>query len=203
MFLKRKENQPAGPVEWAIVGLGNPGTKYENTRHNIGFLAVDLIAQELGVKINKLQFSSLCGRAVIDGHKVLLMKPSTFMNRSGQAVRDMMRFYKLPIENVLVLADDVALNAGQGRIRRSGSDGGHNGLKDIIYQTGSDQFPRVKLGVGQKPHPEMDLADWVLGKIPKQDSEKVMLMLEKTYDAVKLIVNGEIDKAMNQYNQSI
>ncbi len=203
MFWKKSQGSPAaptGPVEFLIVGLGNPGREYENTRHNVGFLAVDTLAGQLGVKIDRLKFKSLCGDAMIGGHRVLLMKPSTFMNLSGQAVQEAMRFHKIPIEHLVVLSDDVSLDVGRLRIRRKGSDGGHNGLKNIIYLTGQDTFPRIKIGVGKKPHPDYDLAAWVLGKLRAEDSE----LLDKTFDnaaqAVKLIVEGQIDLAMNRYN---
>ena len=203
MFWKKSQGSPAaptGPVEFLIVGLGNPGREYENTRHNVGFLAVDTLAGQLGVKIDRLKFKSLCGDAMIGGHRVLLMKPSTFMNLSGQAVQEAMRFHKIPIEHLVVLSDDVSLDVGRLRIRRKGSDGGHNGLKNIIYLTGQDTFPRIKIGVGKKPHPDYDLAAWVLGKLRAEDSE----LLDKTFDnasqAVKLVVEGQIDLAMNRYN---
>ena len=153
-LFSKKADVPAGPVDFLIVGLGNPGKEYDNTRHNAGFMAVDRIAGELGVKIDRLKFKSLCGDGMLAGHRVLLMKPSTFMNLSGQAVQEAAAFYKIPMERVLVFLDDISLEPGHVRIRRKGTDGGHNGLKNIIYLTGSDQFPRVKIGVGAKPHPD-------------------------------------------------
>lgn len=202
MFIKLKPSAPVpgGPVEFLIVGLGNPGREYENTRHNAGFLAVDCLADRLGAKINRLKFKSLCGDAMIGGHRALLMKPSTFMNNSGEAVREAMQFYKIPIERVLILFDDVSLDVGHLRIRRKGSDGGHNGIKSIIYLTGKDNFPRVKIGVGKKPHPEYDLAAWVLGRFAKEDTQTMDKTFEAAAEAVKLIVDGEIDTAMNRYN---
>lgn len=191
---------PTGPVEFIIAGLGNPGREYENTRHNAGFLAVDTLAEKLGVKIDRLKFKSLCADAMIGPHRVLLMKPSTFMNNSGEAVREAMQFHKVPAEQVLVLFDDVSLDVGRVRIRRQGSDGGHNGIKSIIYLTGKDTFPRIKLGVGKKPHPDYDLAAWVLGKFRKEDTETLDHMFEAASDAAVMIVEGKTDQAMNRYN---
>lgn len=191
---------PHGAVEFIIVGLGNPGREYENSRHNAGFLAVDSLADRLGVKVDRLKFKALCGDAMIGEHRVLLMKPSTFMNNSGEAVQEAMRFYKLTDEHLLVLFDDVSLDVGRLRIRRQGSDGGHNGIKSIIYLLGADDFPRIKIGVGKKPHPDYDLAAWVLGKFQKADSELLDKLFDTAADAAVLIVSGEIETAMNRYN---
>ena len=152
----------SGPPEFIIVGLGNPGKQYELTRHNAGFLFADLLADKNGVKINKIQFKAVTASLTLGGVKCLLMKPQTFMNNSGEAVRQAASFYKIPPERILVVFDDISLPCGRLRIRRKGSDGGHNGIKSIIYHLNSDAFPRVKLGVGEKPHPDYDLADWVL-----------------------------------------
>ena len=151
-----------GPIDFLIVGLGNPGKPYENTRHNAGYLALDRLAGDLGCEIRRIRFKGLTGEARLGDQKVLLLKPTTFMNLSGQSVQEAMAFYHLPPERTLILFDDINLDPGRLRVRRKGSDGGHNGMKNIIYLTGSDQFPRVKIGVGQKPHPDYDLADWVL-----------------------------------------
>ena len=191
---------PAGPVEWIAVGLGNPGRDYENTRHNAGFCAVERIAGKCGVKIDRLKFKSLCADTTFGGKRVLLMKPSTFMNCSGEAVREAMQFYKIPAERVLVLFDDVSLDPGRLRIRRQGSDGGHNGIKNMIYLTGKDTFPRIKIGVGKKPHPEYDLAAWVLGKFPKELADTMDKAYERAAEAAQLIIEGKIDEAMNRYN---
>lgn len=203
MFFKKDKNQnmPQGAVSFIIVGLGNPGREYESTRHNIGFHALDALAEKLGVKIDRLKFKSLCADAQIAGQRVLLMKPSTFMNRSGEAVCEAMRFYKIPPERVIVIFDDVTLDVGRMRIRRQGSDGGHNGIKNIIYLSGSDQFPRIKIGVGQKPHPDYDLAAWVLGKFSKEDALVLEKLLPNAADAAALIVQGKTDDAMNKYNR--
>lgn len=191
---------PVGPVEWIAVGLGNPGRDYENTRHNAGFCAVERIAGKCGVKIDRLKFKSLCADTTFGGKRVLLMKPSTFMNCSGEAVREAMQFYKIPAERVLVLFDDVSLDPGRLRIRRQGSDGGHNGIKNMIYLTGKDTFPRIKIGVGKKPHPGYDLAAWVLGKFPKELADTMDKAYERAAEAAQLIIEGKIDEAMNRYN---
>ena len=161
-FRKQPSATPRGPVEYLVVGLGNPGKKYENTRHNAGFAALDVLAERHGVRMKQLKFKALCGDASLGGRRVLLLKPLTFMNLSGQSVTEAMRFYKIPPERVIILLDDISLAPGRLRIRRKGSDGGQNGMKNIIYLSGSDQFPRIKLGVGKKPHPDYNLADWVL-----------------------------------------
>lgn len=190
----------SGPIEFIVAGLGNPGREYEGTRHNAGFLAADRIAEELGVRINKLKFKALCGDGMMAGRRVLLLKPSTYMNKSGESVRDAMGFYKVPIQNVIVLSDDVALEVGRLRVRRSGSDGGQKGLRSIIYLTGQDSFPRVRIGIGAKPHPDMELADWVLSKFTADDKRKLDPVLEHAAEAVGLIVQGKITEAMNRFN---
>ena len=191
---------PTGPVEWLIVGLGNPGAKYDGTRHNMGFAALDALSLDLGVQVDRLKFQSLCGDAVIAGKRALLMKPSTFMNLSGQAVQEAVNFYKIPMDHVLVFCDDVSLPVGRLRIRLKGSDGGHNGLKNIIYLTGSDAFPRVRIGVGDKPHPDYEMADWVLGRFGEEDRKVLMELLKGIPDLCRLMVSGEAQKAMTQYN---
>ena len=200
MFFKKKEFGTSTGVEFMIVGLGNPGSKYENTRHNAGFICVDKIAEDLHVKMTKLKFKSLVGEATLDGKKVLLMKPSTFMNLSGEAVVEAMKFYKLPPEKVLIIFDDISLEPGKMRIRRNGSHGGQNGMKNIIYLSGSDQFPRIKVGIGKKPHPDYDLAAWVLSKFTDSDMKLINEVAAKATDAATHIMNGNIDKAMNLYN---
>lgn len=191
---------PAGSVEWLIVGLGNPGAKYDGTRHNVGFAALDQLASQLGVRVDQLKFKALCGDAVIDGKRVLLMKPSTFMNLSGQAVQEAAHFYKIPTDHILVFSDDISLPVGKLRIRRKGSAGGHNGLKNIIYLLGEDTFPRVRFGVGEKPHPDYDLADWVLGRFPEEDVKTLGQLLQNILPICRLILAGNIDKAMSDYN---
>ncbi|MCR5653814.1 MAG: aminoacyl-tRNA hydrolase [Ruminococcus sp.] len=198
MFGRKKFSNNS--IEYLVVGLGNPDRKYENTRHNAGFLALDYIADELGVKVKRLKFKSAVGEAKIDSHRVLLMKPSTFMNNSGQAVVEAMSFYKIPAEKVVILLDDINLDVGKMRIRTKGSDGGQNGMKNIIYLSGSDKFPRIKIGIGKKPNPEYDLAAWVLSKFTKDEIKALEQVQKNCYEAVRLILDGKIDRAMNQYN---
>lgn len=198
MFGKKKFTNNS--IEFIIVGLGNPERKYENTRHNSGFIMLDYIADKLSVRVNRVKFKSTVGEARINGHRVLLMKPSTYMNNSGQAVVEAMNFYKIPAENVIILLDDINLDVGKMRIRSKGSDGGQNGMKNIIYLSGSDKFPRIKIGIGKKPNPEYDLAAWVLSKFTKDDFKKLETVAENSYDSVQLIMDGKIDEAMNRYN---
>ena len=197
-FFKRKN--PSGPPEFLIVGLGNPGKKYELTRHNAGFLFADLLADKNGVKINKIQFKAVTASIDLEGHKCLLMKPQTFMNNSGEAVREAASFYKIPPERIIIVFDDISLPCGKMRIRRKGSDGGHNGMKSIIYQMNSDAMPRIKLGIGQKPHPDYELADWVLSSFKKDELDALRDAAENACAAAVLMVNGETEKAMSSFN---
>lgn len=190
---------PAGPVEFLIVGLGNPGRQYENTRHNAGFITLDVIAEKAGARVDRIKFKGLCGEGMLGGKKVLFLKPSTFMNLSGQSVQEAMSFYKLPPEKVLVIFDDISLDPGKLRIRRKGSDGGHNGIKNIIYLSGKDTFPRIKMGVGKKPNSGWDLADWVLSRFTEDEQKALLDAAGKAASAAELIVQGNIDKAMNLY----
>ena len=194
------EKAPSEPVSHIIVGLGNPGDKYKYTRHNAGFLALSYISQNLNADITKSKFKALYTEVTIGGKRALLLLPQTFMNLSGEAVRAAMDFYKIPIENVLFIFDDVSLACGKLRIRKSGSAGGHNGLKSIIEHTGSDAFPRIKIGVGEKPHPEMDLADWVLSSFSSDEQKVLFDKFDNVYKASELIVIGDITSAMNNYN---
>ena len=187
-------------IEYLIVGLGNPGREYESTRHNAGFISLDYIADELGVKVNRVKFKSAVGEAVIGGKRCLLMKPSTYMNNSGQAVTEAMRFYKIPPERTVIIFDDISLDAGAMRVRRKGSDGGQRGMQNIIYLSGSQDFPRVKIGIGKKPHPDYDLKDWVLSRFTENDAKLIKDILPNIKSAVELIVAGDIDEAMNRYN---
>lgn len=189
-----------GPVQWLVVGLGNPGPKYEWTRHNVGFLVIDQLADRADIPVQKLKFQALTNTALIGGQSVLLMKPTTYMNLSGQAVGQAARFYKIPPERVLVISDDVALPQGKLRIRRSGSAGGHNGLKDIIAHLGGDQFPRVKVGVGSKPHPDSDMADWVLSTFTGADRKAMEEAIDRAADAVTCLLEQGVDKAMAKFN---
>ncbi|MCI5623445.1 aminoacyl-tRNA hydrolase [Anaerostipes sp. 494a] len=183
-----------------IVGLGNPGKKYENTRHNIGFAALDYIADKEGININTGKHKALVGSGYMGGEKVLLVKPQTFMNLSGESLRPIMDFYKLDPEDFLVIFDDIDLDVGRLRIRKKGSAGGHNGIKSIISHLGSMEFPRVKIGVGAKPK-GYDLADYVLGHFGKEDQAILSERFEDVYDAVKLIVEDNITEAMNRHNK--
>lgn len=201
LFEKWKTNRsPSRAPEFLIVGLGNPGPKYEFTRHNAGFLCMDLLAQQVGVKIDRIKFKSVVADVAIEGRRCILMKPQTFMNNSGEAVRDAANFYKIPPEHIIILFDDISLPPGKLRIRRKGSDGGHNGIKSILYLLGSDQFPRIKLGVGAKPRPDYDLADWVLSTFQKDELSRMKEAMEKACEAVPLLVREETDRAMNLYN---
>ncbi len=198
MFGKKKFSNNS--IEFIVAGLGNPDRKYENTRHNSGFIMLDYIADKLGVKVNRVKFKSTVAEARINGHRVLLMKPSTYMNNSGQAIVEAMNFYKIPAEKVVVLLDDINLDVGKMRIRSKGSDGGQNGMKSIIYLSGSDRFPRIKIGIGKKPNPEYDLAAWVLSKFTKDELKLLEKIAENSYEAVGLILDGNIDEAMNRFN---
>ena len=193
-------NRSQGGIEFLIVGLGNPGGKYEITRHNAGFLWADLFAESLNTEIKRLKYHALTAEVNIDGHRCLLMKPQTFMNNSGEAVSEAAKFYKIPLEKIIVVFDDISLPIGKLRVRRKASAGGHNGIKSIIAHLGSENFPRVKIGVGAKPHPDYDLADWVLTSFKKEDFPALKEAMESACKAVELIVKGETDKAMNQYN---
>lgn len=190
----------SGAYDYIIAGLGNPGAKYEMTRHNAGFLAIDMLAMKQNKEIKRLKFHALTCDAEIEGKKCLLMKPQTFMNNSGEAIGEAAKFYKIPPQNIIVLSDDISLDVGKIRIRRKGSAGGHNGLKSIIAHLGSEDFPRVKIGVGKKPNAYMDLADWVLGRFPKELEPQLKEALENADGAISLIVQDKFDRAMNFYN---
>lgn len=187
-------------IEYIIVGLGNPGRQYAGTRHNAGFITVDSLAEKLGVKIDRIKFKSVCCQATVGGKRVLLLKPQTFMNNSGEAVVQATKFYKIPPERTIIIFDDISLEPGQLRIRRKGSDGGQKGMRSIIYLSGSDAYPRIKMGVGAKPNPSWDLADWVLSGFKKDEAEKLMSAVDKAHAALELMVNGGIDMAMNKFN---
>lgn len=189
-----------GKLSWLIVGLGNPGMEYANTRHNAGFLTMEQLAQTCGARLNQMKFQADCGETMIEDMRCLLMKPATYMNRSGDAVAAAAKFYKIPSEQILVVYDDISLAPGKLRIRRKGSAGGHNGIKSIIAQLGTETFPRIRVGVGAKPNPQYDLADWVLSKFTEEEQTALQPALEHAAEAAKLIVQGNIDKAMNLYN---
>lgn len=189
-----------GGAEWIVAFLGNPGLKYNGTRHNAGFMAADAMEKKLGVSINKMRFKALTQTVDISGKKVLLMKPQTYMNLSGDAIVQAANFYKVLPERVIVVSDETALPIGRLRIRRGGSAGGHNGLKSVIARLGTDQFPRIRLGVGDKPHPDYDMADWVLSAFKGQDAADMELVAKKAADAVECYITEGADRAMNRFN---
>jgi len=189
-------------VTHLVVGLGNPGDKYLYTRHNAGFLTIDYIAEKNGVKIDRSRFKALTCDAVIGGKRVLLMKPQTYMNNSGEAVVEAMNFYKIPLENILVFSDDISMDVGRVRMRLKGSDGGQKGLRSIIRECGSDNFPRIKFGVGAKPHPDYDLADWVLSEFTPDDQKKLFPCFERAYDGVVKFLEGDRDGAVAAANRA-
>lgn len=189
-----------GKIEYIIAGLGNLGMEYDGTRHNAGFFTIDMLAEQLGEEINRLKFKGKTAEVTVEGRRCLLLKPTTYMNNSGEAVVQAMEFYKIPIENLIVIYDDISLEPGRLRIRRKGSHGGHNGIRSIIELTGHDDFPRIKMGVGKKPHPDYDLAKWVLGKFGKEDAAKLKSAAENACECIKLMVSGKTDEAMNKFN---
>lgn len=202
-LFKKIESQKAStePVSFIVVGLGNIGKQYEHTRHNAGFLAIDYIAEKYGARIDRVKFHAMVGECNIGGARVLLMKPTTLMNNSGIAVGEAAAFYKIPPERVLVLHDEISFDVGKLRIRRKGSAGGHNGLKSIIARLPGEDFPRIKIGIGQKPNPEYDLADWVLGKMPDSDLKTLAERFPDIADATELIIKGDIDGAMARFSK--
>jgi PTH1 family peptidyl-tRNA hydrolase len=185
---------------WIAVFLGNPGARFENTRHNAGFMAADAIERSSGVRINRLKFGSLTASAAFAGRNALLLKPQTYMNLSGDAVRKAMNFYKVPLSNVVVISDDVSLPAGKLRVRRSGSSGGHNGLKDIITKCGGDGFPRVKIGVGSAQHDGYELIDWVLAKMSADELAVIAQAAARAAGALESIITKGVEAAMAEYN---
>ena len=195
-----KERTSGGKPEWLITGLGNPGLVYEKTRHNAGFMTMDCLAEQEQLQINRMKFKGYCTDATLAGKRCLILKPQTYMNNSGEAVVQAMQFYKLDISHLIVVFDDISLDVGKLRIRRKGSAGGHNGIKSIIELTGSEEFARIKIGVGKKPNPNMNLADWVLSKFTEQELTFMQKSCENACQALKLILSGQTDKAMNLYN---
>ena len=195
MFFKR----PTG-VEWILVFLGNPGAKYAGSRHNVGFMTADVLEKRAHIRIDRLRFKALTAQTELGGARVLLMKPQTYMNLSGEAVQPAAAFYKIPPERVIVVSDDVSLPVGKLRIRTKGSAGGHNGLKSIIAHLGTDAFPRVKVGVGAPPHPDYDMADWVLSGFRGQDAADIAAAVERAADALECIISQGPERAMNRFN---
>lgn len=192
----------ADKQSWLIVGLGNPGREYERTRHNTGFRAIDLLAQALGCKIDKAKFQGLYGQTVYNGTKLFLLKPQTYMNLSGRAVLQLSAYYSIPPERIIVLFDDISLEPGRLRVRGDGSAGGHNGIKSIIAELGSQDFPRVKIGVGAKPSPEFDLAAWVLSTFSAKEEKDLSFALENAGQAALLIIDQGVPQAANRFNGS-
>ena len=184
---------------YLIAGLGNPGKQYESTRHNVGFISVDYLSDYFKVNLNKLKFKAVYGDGTIEGEKVMLVKPQTYMNLSGESLREIVSFYKIPMENVIVIYDDVSLDTGRIRIRPKGSDGGHNGIKSIIYQLASDVFPRIKIGIGAAPE-KWDMADYVTGKFTDEEVKTLAKSVEKLPDIIKEIIKNGTQSAMNRYN---
>ena len=199
-FFKKKEKKismpVSGPVEFIIAGLGNPGKEYELTRHNAGFLTLDILANREGFTTDRIKYKSVCADVMINGHRCLVMRPQTYMNNSGEAIKEAASFYKIPPERCIVIFDDIDISLGALRVKRKGSAGTHNGIKSIIYHLNSDNFPRIKIGVGAKPHPDYDLKDYVLSSFSKQEQETLKKTMEKACDAIELIVGGDVDKAM-------
>ena len=189
-----------GKIEYVIAGLGNPGLEYENTRHNAGFIVLDMLAKQCGEEINRMQFKGRTADVMLGDKRCLLLKPTTDMNNSGESIVQALEFYKLDVSSLIVVCDDISLDVGRLRIRRKGSHGGHNGLRSICELTGSDSYERIKMGVGKKPHPDYDLAKWVLGKFGKEDMEKLNIAAENACECIKLMVQGKTDQAMNKYN---
>lgn len=185
---------------YLVAGLGNPGKQYDMTRHNIGFHTIDYIADELGVKIKKLKYKSIYGECDINGEKVILVKPQTYMNLSGESISEFVKFFKIPTENVIIISDDIALETGRIRIRKKGSAGGHNGLKNIIYMLNSENFNRIRIGVGAPTHPDYDLKDFVLGRFTKDEIPVLEESIIKSYKAVVEIIKRGADSAMNKFN---
>lgn len=187
---------------WLIVGLGNPGKEYERTRHNAGFRAIDVLAEKLGCKIDRLKFQGLYAQTNYQGTKLFLLKPQTFMNLSGRSVLQLSAYFNIPPERIIVMFDDISLPPGRLRIRANGSAGGHNGIKSIIHEVGSQDFPRVKIGVGAKPHPEQDLADWVLSSFSAKEDKDLSSALVRSADAALCIIDHSVSEAANRYNGS-
>ena len=192
--------KPKAPIEWLVVGLGNPGRDYVTTRHNAGFMAMDVLARKKGVVCDRSRFKALTAECEIAGKGVLMMLPQTYMNASGEAVREAAQFYKIPAEHILVISDDTNLDIGRMRLRDSGSDGGQRGLRSIIYLMGFDNFPRLRIGVGKKPHPEMDLADWVLSRFTDGELKQLEELMKIAADCVELYIGGKHDEAVRLCN---
>lgn len=201
LFKKIESESKPEKIEWIVAGLGNPGQKYEKTRHNMGFITLDLISAEKNFKIDRVRFKSLTGECIL-GKRVLFVKPQTFMNLSGEAISEAMNWYKLPPERLIVVYDDISLAPGRLRIRAKGSDGGHNGIKDIIKNLGTDQFPRIKIGVGSPAHPQHEMIDWVLGTFNDEDGKAVTDAIKRAAAAVEVIINNGTEAAAGKFNST-
>ncbi len=199
VFKQPPKEEPKG-IEWLVAGLGNPGSRYENSRHNAGFRALERYCAKTGQRIDRMKFKALTGMGELGGKKTVFLKPQTFMNLSGEAVRDAALFYKLPPERILIISDDVSLDVGVLRVRPKGSSGGQNGLKNIIYQLGSEDFPRIKIGVGKKPHPDYDLADWVLSGFPKSEQEAINKACDDAMEAAACVISEGCAAAAQKFN---
>ncbi len=198
--IESQKPEPMGAPEWIIAGLGNIGARYQNTRHNAGFIMIDAFAEQCGAKLGKHQFKSNTAHAECGGHRCLLMKPDTLMNLSGTAVQEAMQYYKIAPEHTIIIYDDINLDVGGIRIRKKGSNGGHNGMGNIIYLTGSDQFPRIRVGIGKKPHPDYPLADWVLSAFKPEELEQLRETAKRVCEALPLMLDEKTDLAMSKYN---
>lgn len=196
----RKSSSGDSKATYLVAGLGNPGKNYEMTRHNIGFHVIDYIADELGIKVNKLKYKALYGEGTVNGNRVIFVKPQTYMNNSGESIIDFVNFFKIPVGNVIIISDDIALDAGRIRVRGKGSAGGHNGLKSIIYHLRSDEFPRIRIGVGAPQHEDYELADYVLGRFSRDEIPLFEETIKKAYKAVCETITNGCESAMNKYN---
>ena len=198
--IEKGESAATGAPQYLVVGLGNPGAQYAATRHNVGFLALEFLAERLGVRIDRARFRALTGEGTLAGQRVLFLKPQTFMNLSGEAVREAAAFYNIPPEHIVVISDDVNFEVGRLRVRAKGSDGGHNGIKNIIYQLNADSFPRIRVGVGTRPHPDYDLADWVLSPFKPEERDALLAAFPRVCEGIELLLRGDTAGAMQHCN---
>lgn len=200
LFKRKSKDFSSASIDAVIVGLGNPESKYDRTRHNAGFMAIDKLCEKYDARLSKMKFKAIYNTVDIDGMRVLLVKPQTYMNNSGESVSEILRFYKIGVDKLIVLCDDISLDVGKLRIRRKGSDGGQRGLRSIIELVGSQDFVRIKIGIGNKPNPEYNLADWVLSRFGDDEAEPLDNALKNAAGAAVMIAKGGIDRAMNKYN---
>ena len=195
-----KPSTPSAPISWIVVGLGNPGEEYKNNRHNAGFMTIDALAESLGLHIDRMKFHALTAEATVGNTRILLLKPMTYMNESGLAVSEASSFYKIPADHILVISDDISLAPGKLRLRKKGSAGGQNGLKNIINRLGTEDFPRLKMGVGAKPHPDYNLADWVLSDFSKNEMDDLRGAIQCAHSGIRMILDGKFDEAVQHCN---